>query len=338
MKYVKPLPANEVSGLTSQIYKQIKNDFGALVDPFLLHSASPDLLAGIWCACRESLVAGKVRRELKEAVAATVSRINQCPYCVDAHTIMLHSTASHQSAEAIMHQKDHQITDPEMRDLVSWAAATRSPESQIITNPPFSKTDSPEIIGTAVVFHYINRMVTVLLDETPLPSKNRFFKQSLKRVAGWFFSRAMQRPKIPGTSLEFLPEASLPIDLEWATPSPNVAGAFARFAFVIENDVMDDLPKDVFIWASEKINQWDGSDPELGRGWVDEATKELDSTTRIVAKMLLLTAFAPYQIDDTLVHSFTDSFPGEEKLLSTLAWASFTTARRIGSWLQTSDS
>lgn len=60
-------------------------------------------------------------------------------------------------------------------------------------------------------------MVTVFLDETPLPSRSTFLKPYLKRVAGVYFGRAARRDKTPGESLAFLPEADLPASLAWAS-------------------------------------------------------------------------------------------------------------------------
>ena len=150
IRYIQPVAMNSTEGLVARVYPQIKKEFGALVEPFTLHSPSPELLAGAWSAGRESLLVGSVRREVKEAVAATVSRINQCPYCVDAHTIMLNAISARNSAEAIIHQRDDQIRDAEMRSIVNWAAATRSPGAKILLSPPFSQEDAPEIkIGRA---------------------------------------------------------------------------------------------------------------------------------------------------------------------------------------------
>ena len=73
----------------AEIYGQIRRDFGAVPDPFLLHSANPRLLGGVWAVCRETLVASRAPRHLTELVATVVSQINSCPYCVDAHTTML---------------------------------------------------------------------------------------------------------------------------------------------------------------------------------------------------------------------------------------------------------
>jgi AhpD family alkylhydroperoxidase len=60
-----------------------------VVEPFVVHSSSPQLLAGYWAASRETTLAGIVPRAQKESVSPAVSKVNQCPYCVDAHTMML---------------------------------------------------------------------------------------------------------------------------------------------------------------------------------------------------------------------------------------------------------
>jgi len=151
IRYIQPVAPNSTEGLVARVYPQIKKEFGALVEAFTLHSPAPELLAGAWSACRESLLVGSVRREVKEAVAATVSRINQCPYCVDAHTIMLNAISARNSAEAIIDQRDDQIRDAAVRSMVEWAAATRSPGAKVLLSPPFSHKDTPEIIGRLIL-------------------------------------------------------------------------------------------------------------------------------------------------------------------------------------------
>lgn len=336
IRYVQPVAPNSTEGLVARVYPQIKKEFGALVEPFTLHSPSPELLAGAWSACRESLLVGNVRRDVKEAVAATVSRINQCPYCVDAHTIMLNATSARNSADAIIHQRDDQIRDPAVRSIVKWAAATRSPGAEVLLSPPFSQKDAPEIIGTAVFFHYVNRMASVLLSETPLPSNHPLLKGFFKRMAGWFFSRAVHRSKPLGASLELLPESELPSDLVWAKRSPNIAGAFARFAGVIDRAGRDAIPKDVRDCVVKHVQAWDGRDPGLGRQWVEEAISGLDEKSKDIGRLVLLTTLAPYQVDEGVVNAFTAHFVKDEKLLGALAWGSFTIARKIGTWLHVS--
>jgi AhpD family alkylhydroperoxidase len=334
IRYIKAVAPNSAEGLVARAYAQIKKEFGALVEPFTLHSPYPELLAGAWSACRESLIVGDVRRDVKEAVAATVSRINQCPYCVDAHTIMLNATSAHNSADAIIHQRDDLIRDPTVRSIVEWAAATRSPGAEVLLSPPFSQKDAPEIIGTAVFFHYVNRMANVLLSETPLPSNHPWLKGVFKRMAGWFFSRAVHRSKPLGASLELLPETELPADLDWAKRSPNIAGAFARFAAVIDRAGKESIPENIQECVVKHVQAWDGKDPGLGRDWVEEAMNGLDEKSKDIGRLVLLTALAPYQVDDSIVHSFVTQINEDKKFLGALAWGSFTAARRIGTWLQ----
>ncbi len=239
IKYIKPAPHHSSERTIQAVYEQIKQDFGALVEPFTLHSSLPSLLAGVWMACRETEVVGRVPRELKEAVASTVSRVNKCPYCVDAHTIMLNATGN---------------------NTVAYAIA-------------------------------------------------------------------------PGTSLKFLPEALLPKDLEWAKPSQNVAEAFARFAAVIEEIGEQFLCENIRVRFQEEIKSWRGEDPGLSRQWVETAISGLDEEQQAIGRIALLTALSPYQVDQGVIKNYFEYHPDSEKLLGTVAWSSFSVARKIGTWL-----
>jgi hypothetical protein len=249
---------------------------------------------------------------------------------------MLNAISAHNSAEAILHQRDDQIRDAEVRSIVKWAAATRSPGAKVLLSPPFSQEDAPEIIGTALFFHYVNRMASVLLSDTPLPSNHPLLKEFLKRMAGWLFSRAIHRSKPSGASLELLPESELPADFAWAKTSPNIAGAFARFAAVVNRAGSDFIPQNVRDCVVEQVRAWDGKDPKLGRHWVAEAMNGLNEKSKDIGRLVLLTALAPYQVDEGVVNAFTAHITGDDRLIGTLAWGSFTAARRIGTWLYVS--
>ncbi len=333
VKYIQPVSAGSAVGLVAEIYAQIKRDFGSLVEPFTLHSPIPRLLAGAWMAARESQLAGMVRREIKEAVAATVSKINQCPYCVDAHTIMLKATGEHRAAQEINNGNYDQILDLKVRRVVRWASATRSPRSEALLSPPFSREEAPEIIGTAVFYHYINRMVNVLLSETPLPSNLPWLKKPMKRLASLLFSRAVRRQIPSGESLRFLPESDLPTDLNWVKPNPTTAGAFARFSAAIDDVGKNVLSSKVRARVKKQVQAWKGEDPGPNRSWVEQNIRGFSEASQVAGRLALLTALAPYQVDDEVVFAFRTYFPEDEKLIGTLAWASFTAARRIGTWL-----
>jgi AhpD family alkylhydroperoxidase len=335
VKYVQPVKPDAAEGLVAEVYAQMKRDFGRVVEPFSLHSPLPKLLAGAWMASRESELVGTVPRGFKEAVAAAVSKLNNCPYCVDAHTMMVSATGESQIANAVSESRYNQISDVETRELVEWALATRTPEAEILHSPPFSREAAPEIIGTAVFYHYINRMVTVLLTETPLPSNRTWLKKPLKRVASLIFSPAVKRAKTSGESLRFLPEAELPADLKWAETAANVSEAFARFAAAVEEAGSLALPPEVRNCVQEKVDAWNGEFPELSRIWVEQELQAFAGPPRTAVRLTLLTALAPYQIDEAVVLDFRKCFPEDSKLVGALAWASFTAARKIGTWLHT---
>jgi AhpD family alkylhydroperoxidase len=333
IKYYHPVPSVERGSLAAEVLAQVRREFGAEVEPFTLHLPVTELLAGAWMACRETLLAGEGRRDAKEAVAASVSAINSCPYCVDAHSIMLLEASGSDYSKALSEGNPELIKDSYLRAVSQWAAATRSPGSTLLAAPPFSADEAPAFIGTAVFFHYINRMVTILLGDSPLPFTEGFPKTVSMRMAAWFFGGAIRIEKKAGTSLGLLPEAPLPEDLAWAEPSFEVTGAFASFAREIEKSVETALPVNVRTAVKEAIEAWDGSDPGTGNAWMDATLKRLDEPDKASGKLSLLTAFTPYRVSGELVSSYSARFPGNENLLSALAWSSFTAARKIGSWL-----
>jgi AhpD family alkylhydroperoxidase len=284
--------------------------------------------------CRETELVGDVPRDVKEAVAAAVSQLNTCSYCVDAHTIMLCAAGNRTAADAICNARFSEIRDPKMRAIVNWALATNSPKSDTLRWRPFSRQEAPEIIGTAVYYHYINRMATVLLGVTPLPSNRRWLKGSLKRAASLMFSSAVKRSKASGDSLQFLPKADLPPDLLWTKAAPNVAQAYARFAVAVHEAGEHALPAVVREIVQEEVNEWDGETSELDLAWIEDAISRFDEATQAAARLALLTALAPRKADEAAVLAFRKHFPEDEKLVGALSWASFAAARKIGTWLQ----
>jgi AhpD family alkylhydroperoxidase len=113
---VRPVARHAAQGLVAAIYAQIEQDFGAIVAPFSLHSPDPQVLASNWAITRETLVVpGSVPRRAKEAVAAAVSKANECPFCVDVHTTVLDAFAEHDLAEAILTGQISQAPDPQIR-------------------------------------------------------------------------------------------------------------------------------------------------------------------------------------------------------------------------------
>ena len=125
------------AALTGNVLRQVERDFGQLVCPITLHRPVPELLATSWSVLRETLVAGNVDRAAKETVASTVSRVNRCPYCVDAHVMMLEAAGKHEVTRAIELGDYDRIPYAHLRSVALWAAATRQQGSALLAEPPF---------------------------------------------------------------------------------------------------------------------------------------------------------------------------------------------------------
>jgi AhpD family alkylhydroperoxidase len=328
IRYLAPFPPP--SAATAAIYAGIRREFGVLAEPFTLHTPSPELLAGFWIVCRETTLVGRVPRARKEAVATAVSVANRCPYCVDAHVMMLHAAGDHATAAALG-RRDAVPADPTTAALVAWAGAGGRPGAIPPAIPP---DDVPELVGTAVAFHYVNRMVSALLEASPFPVRARAARVVLRRVLGWVVSGAVRRPKPPGASLALLPDAPLPPDLAWAAASPTVAPAFARFAAAVARAGDAALSPAARAHVGARVRDWQGDAPGLGRGWVEAGLDTLPPPAAAEARLALLAAFAPWQVDDAAVAAYRAHRPADDAaLVGALAWGAFTAARRIGEWI-----
>jgi AhpD family alkylhydroperoxidase len=334
IKYIRPVKPSSANGLVGGVYAQVERDFGRVVEPFQMHSPLPKLLAGAWMVCRETELVGVVPRSLKEVVAASVSQLNHCPYCVDAHTIMLTAAGEGKVANAISKARYEDISDEKAFMIAEWALATTSPRSELLRWLPFSKQEAPEIIGTAVFYHYMNRIANALLGDSPLPLSQGWLKGPMRSIASQTFSNAISRSKTVGDSLGFLPKADLPNDLKWAKPSANVSRAYASFAAAVEEAGEQALPTEVRAHVEEELSEWSGKTSELSLAWSEDAISRFDEATESAANLAVLTALAPDRIDTKSILVFRKHFPEDEKLLGALAWASFAAARKIGTWLQ----
>lgn len=331
MRVIQPVAASAARGLVADVYAEIRRDFGALVEPFTLFSPAPRLLASAWAACRESLVVGRVPRAHKEAVATAVSRANRCPYCVDAHAVMLAASGDAATGALLVAARDDEISDPALRALVAWTEATTARAHPALATPPFAARDTPEILGTAVFFHFVNRMVTALLGESPLPSRT-ILPGLWRRLAGRFFARALRREKGARSAIPALDDAPLPADLAWSAPAPPIARAFAQLAAVVEDAAAAALPAPERARIRDHLDAWDGAPAPLSRRWVEPIVGELAGPERTAATLALLAARSPHQIDESLLRAVRDAPGADERVVAALAWGAFEAARRIGAW------
>ncbi|WP_446219866.1 carboxymuconolactone decarboxylase family protein [Micromonospora sp. IBHARD004] len=322
---------------TSAVRRQIVRDFGMLVPPFALHLPAPDALCAYWAIVREPTYGRLVDRAKKEAVAAAVSAINACPYCVDVHTTMLDALGDRAPAAAIVSGDTDGIADPDLRAVVAWARANRQPDAPILQQRPFPDQHAPELIGVALAYHYINRMVNIFAVASPFPFGDSKIKPIARRIAVPVFRRLLAREVRPGASLDLLPPAPLPDDLGWARGDPVIADAFGRAAAAFDAVGKQALPEHVRQLVATRLSAWRGEEPGISRGWVESAIETLPAPQRPLGRLALLAALASYQVDAQVLNDARarPGPAGDEALIAAAGWASFAAARRIGSWLHT---
>lgn len=127
IRYLQPVSPAAATGLVAEKYSQARREFG-LLPPIPLHSPVPRLMAWAWYVLRETLVTGQVGRPVKEALAATLSRLNRCPYCIDAHTLMLAAAGEQNAARALAVGKPDALRGGRLRVVVAWGRRTALPE------------------------------------------------------------------------------------------------------------------------------------------------------------------------------------------------------------------
>ncbi|MFI5914121.1 carboxymuconolactone decarboxylase family protein [Dactylosporangium sp. NPDC051541] len=295
-RFVTPVSGRSATGPVAAVYAASTRELGARFAPHL--SPAPDLHAALWTLLRESLLAGTVPRARKEAVAAAVAMANRCPFCIDAHTAMLHATGDGETAAAILRDES---PDP----LVAWARSTRTAEP----DPwPFPAAQAPEYVGTALANHYINRMVDALRPGSPLPGG--VLRAPARRAAGRLLTRTVRRP---------VPAGATSIDAAWGE-FRRVAGRGGELLGATARAVLHDV-----------VGRWRGEHPELGGGWPGTVLAEVPPDERPGARLAVLAALAPYRLTESAVAAWrsTVGARGDEELVRVLGYGAFVAVDRI---------
>ncbi len=335
IRYVSAVRPAAAQGLVATVYSQVERDFGMLAPPVALHSPAPGPLAACWVMLAETLlVPGLAGRAAKEAVAAAVSLGNTCPYCVAVHTAALHGLVQGPTAAAIAQGHIEPVADPQLRKIAEWAQASGQPRVGVKHAAPCPPEQFPELAGVAVTFQYLNRMVNVFLDESPLPPGTPArLGGGLMRLLGRIMLSAAQRSPAPGASLALLPAAPLPGDMQWAAGNRCVADAFARSAAAIESAGVQAVPAAVRELVLSELGRWSGRRPGPSRAWADDAASQLTPADRPAGRLALLTALASYQVGPSEIDAYRRGQPGDQALVALTSWASLAAARRVGTWL-----
>lgn len=99
-------------------------------------------------------------------------------------------------------------------------------------------------------------------------------------------------------------DASLPHDIAWATGKPTVAGAFPGPPLSSTPAPRDRYRTRSGYCCSTYSRDWTGEAPGPNRAWADDAVASLHAADRAAGRLALLTAFASYQLDATVIADF----------------------------------
>lgn len=340
MRYVHAVPSRKAHGLTKRVYDMIREDFfknGSLTS----RSAVPELMAAIWTGGRESmLVADRVDRTTKDAISAVLSQENDCPYCEDMLVSLVHAGGEHEAAQDIFEQNGGNSTNETLRRQLEWIRSLVTQDADDLPQTPFIDEQLPEVLGTLMAMSDINRFSHVVMADSPvsIPFGIVAIKALVLRIFGGQLVATRAVPLAPGRALHLLPSAELPSDLAWAKSNPRVADALSRWSATVEREAAKAVSEDVKSVVTASLTAWQGERMPLSRSWVDAETGKLSGADRDIARLAIVLAKAPYQVDEKMAEAVLRHAVTEAQFVRILAWASFTGARRftnlVSAWIQ----
>ncbi|CAM5300802.1 hypothetical protein SALBM311S_09463 [Streptomyces alboniger] len=322
-RYTEPLPPRSATGRVAEVYEQLARDFG--IDKpvtFVVLSPAPEILASTWALMRESLIAGPGSRTGKELAALGVSLANRCPFCVDAHTMLLHATGDHGLAERLA--RGERPENEEHARVLEWGRRTRVPGGLGPERYPFPREHAPGYLGTALAFHFINRIVSALLTENLLPGNAQRFR-AVRSLAGRTIARTVRRPARPGEALVLLDGVDPGEAPAWAGGTAvGLAYAALLRASMTGAGLLDADDHDL---VEQTLRDWDGTHPPLTLSGFP------DRRERPGARLALLAALAPYRITDEDVAAWRRPEHTDDALVRLVAYGAFVAVDRLESAL-----
>lgn len=328
MRYVDAVPTKSATGLLSEIYQQVADDFfinGSLTS----HSAVPALLAGVWMGGREAILQpDRLDQKTKEAMAATLSRVNDCAYCGDMLVSLVKSAGDPSAAKGIFDGSDAGLKDRTLERRLQWVTQAVTPGNALPDQLPFTREEAPEAIATLLTMGHINRYSHIVMDGSPVPfgrSKAKFgalslFSLELKEVVAASLKK--------GRALSLLPAADLPSDMIWAAGNPRIADALSRWAAAVHREARPAVPTAVQALMEARLSTWEGEAMPLSRSWLEDSVAALEEQHRAVARLCLVTALSPWQFSEDLIDTLPDGGNDKAQLVRVLNYAAFSGARR----------
>ncbi len=317
-RFFTPAKASAATGTTAEVYRHLRDEFLGPVPTFRVLSVVPEVMAATWALMREAVLAGDACRVDRELVAAAVSHANRCRFCVDAHVMSLHALGEPELAEVIA--QGGTPPRPRHAELAAWAAASRNPAAAGWTSPYGS-----EVTGTLLAFHFINRIVSALLDPDLLPGGLQR-SPVVRAVGGRLFAMTARESRQPGRSLALL-DAGTTAPPAWAGDSPvGVAYVSLRKAATKGGDLLSEAARQI---VNATVRWEDGQHPDRPAEWATELVQDLPGADRVGTRVALLAAFAPGAISPSDVALWRLSHPAGADLVRLVAYGAITATDHV---------
>ena len=169
MPRIRTVPPEAATGPLADAYETLRQSMGSPVAPLVIQLASirPDITSSLASLYAALFASGSLSRSAKETIATYVAALNNCPYCVGAHSLLMQMHgASPEHVEAARRGDVAAFTDDE-------EAARFLPLAEKITRHAYKVTDDDiqalrdggwddekilEAVGVVVFFNLINRL------------------------------------------------------------------------------------------------------------------------------------------------------------------------------------
>ena len=359
----------------SVVAKSAAREFG-MYPPFLqLFEEIPSVFGTMWQMLREVAIVGQFPRFLKQVVAVAVSRANECPSCLKAHK-MLAMALGNKAARHVLEKGESEL-DKENKHarsllkLYRWAAATSRAEGPELCQPPFLRKFAPEVIGSVLVWNYVNRIISVFFpDRKAMPT---FIVKLFGPIMRWKMGGIKYQNRSASFNLFPMQPTVLQSELSWAIPDPTVSAAISRFDSSIEQASFLIIPDSIRSFMRNLVAKWDGAgitgypsidfgakvdlngvcevrpsfDAAQKEAWIAVLTKSFEKTHadslaelsgreregyRMMLRVALITAFAKHEMVTKDIADFEVLFPHKWQYLSVIAWSSMAVSKRVAFW------
>lgn len=170
MTRIVPLTTRPEDPIVTKVFDEIEAAFGKVPNLFRTYAHHPALLQANWDKVKAVMMAGSLRREVKETIAVLVSKDNSCSYCVAAHTAALQSLGmSEEQITSLENSLDAADFNAKEQALIQFARnANRNPlsisdaEFQTLRETGVQDCEVIEALGAMEVFTSFNKFLDSL--------------------------------------------------------------------------------------------------------------------------------------------------------------------------------